>query len=440
MTFSKRFFWALPPLGSKGATEPNKASVLVDIVAQGGLEWVKVSTTTETRLLFDLAKAGWEAADSSSDASSEDEEGGVSANNLAAGGHSSPSNSSIELVRLAAHLQRASRANLLRYRSPSVRFVLPKIPAYPSPPVRTILSQILATGATIECGPSSLPYPISDGKSSSPMSPNRCSSSIFEKLLPDPQSSLTPTLNIDCTILLALISDLSHSPRTPHSPTHHQAITRQITLEVSDPLLPDSLYPALAGRDLVCTAEAAIRMREIVQQIGTETECQRAWLLFSHETSPSPEEDITTKPPSITDRGIIHTLLAAHSEYKVPSDLRLPIRIIPASSAQSSLQKLPPIARAVAAELSAINQSVFLFGWEAGITTVSSNRTVAKVIEGILGEENERRGTGRGRGRGREGKGMEEEEEGDVVIVHGPEIWLCSTARSLVGKEKGRKR
>lgn len=417
MTFSKRFFWTLPQFRLKRPSEPNKASVLVDIVAQGGLEWVKVSTVTETRLLFDLAKAGWEAADSSSDASSENEDGGgFSAPNLVADGHSSPSNSSIELVRLAAHLQRASRANLLRYRSPSIRFVLPKIPTYPSPPIRTILSQILATGATIECGPSSLPYPSLDAKSSPWASPNRCSG--FEKLLPDPHSCLTPTLNVDCTILLALISDLSHSPRTPHSPTHHQAITRQISLEVSDPLLPDSLYPALEGRDLVCTAEAATRMREIVQQIGTESECQRAWLLFGHETS---NGDISK--PSLTDPCIIHTLLAAQSEYKVPSSLRLPIRVI---SAHISMQKLPPIAHAVAAQLSAINRSVFLFGWEAGMTTVSSNRTVAKMIEGIIGEANERREEGEGEGEGED-------------IIQGPEIWLCSTARSLVGKEKRRR-
>lgn len=130
-----------------------------------------------------------------------------------------------------------------------------------------------------------------------------------------------------------------------------------------------------------------------------------------------------------------------------------------------SLQKLPPIARAVAAELSGINQSVFLFGWEAGITTVSSNRTVAKLIEGIIGEENARRGRGRkavgvgkeegkeggkeGGGKGGKGGGQEWGKEGgkeggeakeDGMIIHGPEIWLCSTARSLVGKEKGRKR
>lgn len=394
----------------------------MDFVAQGGLEWVKVSTVTEKRLLFDLAKAGWEAADSSSsDASSEDEDGAFmsaasfSKPPLAAGGPSSPSSSSIELVRLALELRRASRANLFRYRRPSIRFVLPKLPTHPSPTVKTILSQILATGATIKCGPSSVPYPSLDGNPFAPSSLTR--SSVFQNLLPDPHSSLTPTVNIDCTILLALVSDLSHSSRTPHSPTHHQAITRQITVEVSDPLLPDSLYPAMEGRELVCTVEAALRMREIVQQIGTESERKRAWLLFGHETS---EGDI--HQPSLTDHATINTLLAAQSEYDVPASLRLPIRVV--SVTPINMDRLPPIAHAVAAQLTTINQSVFLFGWEAGMTTVSSNRSVAKVIEGIIGEENERRA------------GVDGEEE--ESIIQGPEIWLCSTARSLVGKEKGR--
>jgi hypothetical protein len=35
------------------------ASTVVDVVADGGLSWIKVSLVTNTRLLFDLAKQGW---------------------------------------------------------------------------------------------------------------------------------------------------------------------------------------------------------------------------------------------------------------------------------------------------------------------------------------------------------------------------------------------
>ena len=41
---------------------------MVDIVSRGGLEWVKVSSVTEKRIIWDLTRAGW-AADSSSEES-----------------------------------------------------------------------------------------------------------------------------------------------------------------------------------------------------------------------------------------------------------------------------------------------------------------------------------------------------------------------------------
>lgn len=79
---------------------------------------------------------------------------------------------------------------------------------------------------------------------------------------------------------------------------------------------------------------------------------------------------------------------------------------------------------------------------------MSSNRTVARLIEGIVGEENERRGGAGGGGLGGgvsggggvDGEGVSAHGENeDEEIVHGPEIWLCSTARSLIGKERQRR-
>lgn len=62
--FGKRFYWGEgeESEGSKWK-KPNKdkrKSVLVDIVADDGEEWVKVSTISESRLLFEMAKKGWE--------------------------------------------------------------------------------------------------------------------------------------------------------------------------------------------------------------------------------------------------------------------------------------------------------------------------------------------------------------------------------------------
>lgn len=418
MTFNKRFYWATPPTrSSKRAGRPKKQCALVDIVTQGGLEWVKVSTVTETRLLFEQAKAGWENADSSSNdnGSSGDDENGATNTSPPTGSSpsSSPSASDnpIELVRLATDLQTASLATQIRYRHPKIRIVLPKIPATPSPQTLVILNGLIATGATLQVGPSLSPFPpaLSPALSNGiPLRPEL--STIFPQLLPNPHISLTPTLNIDCTILLALISDLSHSPQTPHSPSHHKAITRQIELEARDHLLPEYLYPALEGRDLVCTTEAATRMQEIVEQIGTKSERARAELLFDDDKDGTNEDMVARVAPCASN---LLSLFASHSEYAVPATIRLPILIISAPISEL-LQQLPPVAQVVAEQLSAINRSVFLYGWARGISTVSSNRAVAKVVEEIIADKG-----------------------GGKVI--GPEVWLCATARSLVGKERGRK-
>lgn len=415
VTFNKRFYWATPPTrSSKRAGRPKKQCALVDIVTRGGLEWVKVSTVTETRLLFEQAKAGWENADSSSDengSSGDDETGATKDSPPASSSPSSspsPSDNPIELLRLATDLQTASLATQIRYRHPKIRIVLPKIPTIPSPQTLVILNGLIATGATLQVGPSLSPFPPGLPSSESNATPLRPElSTIFSKLLPDPHITLTPTLNIDCTILLALISDLSHSPQTPHSPSHHKAITRQIELEARDHLLPESLYPALEGRNLVCTAEAATRMREIVEQIGTMSERARAELLLNDDRDKNKEAGVALSPSSLL------SLFASHSEYAVPHTLRLPILVISAPI-PDLLQQLPPVAQTIAEQLSAINRSVFLYGWARGISTVSSNRAVAKVVEETITDEG-----------------------GGKVI--GPEVWLCATARSLVGKERLRK-
>lgn len=414
VTFNKRFYWATPPTrSSKRAGRPRKQCALVDIVSQGGLEWVKVSTVTETRLLFEQAKAGWENADSSSDdngSSDNDEDGATNDSAPASSSPSSspsPSDSPIELLRLATDLHTASLATQIRYRHPKVRIVLPKIPTTPSPQTLDILNALIATGATLHVGPFLSPF--SPGLSSSQPNPALVPpelSTIFAKLLPNPHIFLTPTLNIDCTILLALISDLSHSPQTPHSPSHHKAITRQIELEARDHLLPECLYPALEGRNLVCTTEAATRMREIVEQIGTKSERARAELLLDEYDDQENEEAVKHPPSSLL------SLFASHSEYDVPSTLRLPI-FVTSAPIPDLLQQLPPVAHTVADQLSAINRSVFLYGWARGISTVSSNRAVAKVVEEIVTAQGGKK-------------------------VMGPEVWLCATARSLVGKERQR--
>lgn len=404
LLFNKRFYWNTP-VGrpAEGGPKPRrKHSALVDIVAEDGEEWIKVSTVSESRILFEKAKAAWEAAGSDSDTESDFRDGarvvadgGIAGSIDYEGSDSDDDDDRVELIRVAEDLQKAAKKVRIRYHHPRVRLVLPKIVEGSNAAIDAILGELRATGATVECA--SLPFTSEAYMNGETFEiPLRTS---FSNLLIDPLAHLTPTLNIDCTILLALVSDLSHTT-LGSSPILHRAIRRQIALEANEKLLPSSLYPAMAGRDLMCSALAAKRMREIVEQIGTASEWLRTEILLGEGKA---GEGKTAEE--------LRKSFEAASEYEVPDSWNLPIRV---EAEVYDLSTLPVVAKNVEAGLTEINRSVFLYGWMKGWTTVSSNRTVAKAIEGIVGEEG--------------GEGDE-----------GPRVWLCATARSLVGKEKARR-
>jgi hypothetical protein len=398
VTFNKRFYWDHHPTrNSKKAAE--KRCALVDIVVSDGEEWIKVSTIAEDRLKFEIAKAQWEAADSSA-SEEEVEDDHPTVNGTTNGGTDQNKDDDldrIELVKVADDLSRAANAHRIHYKHPQVRFVLPKISSEPPHELLPVLARIRSTGAIVDLG--SQPTPSAD-----------LNTDVFPNLLPSPHPPLTDTLNVDCTILLALVSDLSHSANHPILPGYNAAISKQIEIETRDHLLPSSLWPAMADKDLVCTQEAAKRMKEIVDTIGMPKERARTNILLANDGQDQDEQ--TQKS--------LQMAFAEFTDYTVPKTWRLPIRIVNATVSDADIQSaikagtLPLVAARVAEQLTDINRSVFMHGWICGITTVSSNRGVAKQIEGIVEKD----------GRG----------------AMGPEIWLREPARSLLGKEKERRK
>ncbi|PGH05340.1 hypothetical protein AJ79_06809 [Helicocarpus griseus UAMH5409] len=440
IAFSKRFYWykAKGPRGSDGdvtggsatpvsgtdlqrslqgmhisadghkAVEENlkkaglqKRSVLVDIVADNGEEWVKVSTVTPSRLLFELAKRGWEMGyDSASD-----EEETIRLQN----DDSDDDEDEIELVKLATDMKKAAALVRVRYKHPRIRFVLPKIVEGKIPEVDSIIKEIRKTGVTVECGADI------ETDSKSITAPNETDNNnrqsktmeeVLPTLLPVPYPHITPTLNVDCTLLLALVSDLSHFHNIDPSSGHHRAIVRQIELEAKQPLVTSELWPAMGDRKLVCTEEAAKRMHEIVDTIGTATEKKRTKLIMGQTNPDCDRENLVAQFQELSD-------------HKVPLDWNIPIKIV---NAHGEIERgwkedaLPAQAHEIASLLSDINRSVFLYGWATGLMTISSNRTVAKQIEYLI----------------------EENRDGDDDLT-GPLVWICDTARSLVGKESNRR-
>ena len=353
--------------GLKEMKRRSDGSIIVDSIADGGQTWVKVSLVTNTRLLFDLAKQGWEAGSSG-------EEDDI--DKLPEDDHDVP------LVKTAKDLTKAAKLFRVHTKEPKVILVLPRIRPNETSQIDDILEECRKCGTEIYCG-EDLQQPVSI-------------ESAMQIMTPDPIVSFSDTLNIDCTILLALVSDFSHA-KVNKEPWFHTALERQVEIEDSENLLPELLYPAMSNHRMVCTKEAAFRMREIVATIGTPPEKARTAVIMGDDSSKSQQHLVQD--------------LQEWSTHSVPSDWQLPIVVINQNENNCQL-KLPPQATSVCKNMTEINKSVFLYGWATGQTTITSNRTVAKQIENDL----------------------EKFDHLDESVW--PSIWLCPTARSLVGKEK----
>lgn len=386
-----------------------KKGVLVDVVAENGLEWIKVSTITERRLLFEMAKEGWETYAGSGD---EEEMGDDDSDQLERTGK-------LELVRVAEDLKHAAQEVRVRFQHPRVRFVLPNVRESGFPDVDAVIADLRSNGATVQCGQAL--HDCRDTKEGID----------FDRLLPAAMTPhLTDTINIDCTILLALISDISHFsrqqlPQVHGGSTYHKAIVRQIHTEESSPLVLNELYPVLGGRALECTTHAAQRMREIVQCMGTPTERIRADIILG---------DGVYRSQTASKLG---DAWAEHTIHGMPPEIQFPIKIVDfdASELLTASPALPickhsglfpsSIVKRVTQNmsLSPINTSVFLYGWASQIVTFTSNRVVAtgllKMINHVLDQ------------------GELEGDETDNPFV-GPQIYICETARSLIGKSKSK--
>lgn len=396
----------------------SQKGVLVDIVADNGLDWIKISTISEKRLLHEIAKEGWESymAEISDDESTE-KQVDVTERHC----------HQLELVRLAHELRAVSKGNRVQFQHPHVRFVLPNIREGQMRDVDAFVADLRATGATVQC---------SSGHSSDELDQDASGSvqpAILDQLLPGyDQVHRTDMINLDCTILLAIISDISHLRKDQISPdshtlhgTYHSAILRQIESEESKSMIRSDIYPILIDRMLHCTSSAAQRMREIVQCMGTPSESERADIILGEgKYEGRTAEDL---------RGYLNQ----QSIHAVPAGLQLPVKVVAFDSqdvvsfaASQSVRSSKYFPHLVAAQviklvrLTPINSSVFLYGWKEQSLTFTSNRVVAtglvKAIDEVLDHD--------------ESEGNLHCEE--VEKFYGPQIHICETARSLIGKAK----
>jgi hypothetical protein len=236
-------------------------------------------------MVFDLAKSGWVEGDSS-----DDDDNALS--------------SSEGLLKVAEDLIKVAKSVRVRYRNPTIRMVLPRIHIRKChKAVAKVLQKIKALGVILETAEDMPDTPI-------PLSQAR------ERMVPDPFEGLSDTLNLDTTILLAFVSDLSHDS-VECKDWYHPMIASQIKMEREDHLLPSFLWPACGSRKLVCTREAAAKALEIVETIGTETERQRMALLLNVDVSLN----------ELDHEQRIHEFQQL-SKYEVPTRWSLPIDVV----------------------------------------------------------------------------------------------------------------
>jgi len=357
-----------------------RSTLLVDVVADSGREWVKVCTATEKKLWIEMAAKGWNWADQSDTEEDEDEDEDDKR-------QSTDEDDEISILKIARKLLNMADDPSVRvhYTSPRITLVLPRL-SRGTPDIDKLLDQIETLSPTISL------VTQTDIVNTPPMS-----SDLLKTMIYDQFAEITPTVNLDCTILLALASDISHSAKAlnlDEKTGFSVAIKRQVALEDTTRLLPTKILPALRNRKLVCVEQAAKRMQEIIDEIGTPEEQARAAIFLGKNR----------------DEGESRERLRKLSGLEIPDDLHIPIEVVK-DGAVSDPELPVSMAQKVASDLSPLNQAVFLYGWAQGTTTLTSNRTVMKSIEKSIIENGGNQG---------------------------PAIWLSQPARSLLAKERSR--
>jgi len=210
------------------------------------------------------------------------------------------------LLAQASSLIRASKLVLHRGQHPHIRIVLPRfrmdelksLNLGDPKLILRVFDRLRTRGITLEMGDLS-PPPITE---------------VLQRMTFPDYSTITDILNIDTTILLAIVSDISHITIRPKE-WHHEFIAAQIAKEGQLKLLPQHIWPICGTRKLICTRESLEMMQTITNDIGTDAERKRAALLFE-----SPGDNMTT-----ADR---ISKFQALSDYKIPEGWSIPINVI----------------------------------------------------------------------------------------------------------------
>ncbi|KAI5457135.1 hypothetical protein BGZ63DRAFT_428554 [Mariannaea sp. PMI_226] len=356
--------------------------VEVDVV-DGGREWLAVKASPRHRLARELTDSGWAWGDHELGDDVDHEEW-----------------DEVPVAKFAKRLVAAARMNRHEYRFPRIRLVLANL-NYEGDDLDIFVDQLKRLDPLVE-----LIIEYQNGPFMSTPAP--AVETALDNLVGDGLDDLTSTINLDHTILIDLISDLTHSSLQPQ-PWQAPTTRAQIEDENSHTggMMAPTLYPLLAGRKLVCTSEAADHFHNVLATVGTETERERGRLLVPWDTQirGMPTEAIRKRFQEL-------------SIHKLPEDVQVPLNVVtepwdmPAINQAVSRGELPEVALDVArcSAFKSSKLSIFMYGWAAGVATLTSNKEV----------------------RGQMRTWVEANRRSETEV--GPSIWKLDVTRNLLAK------
>ncbi|TDZ27903.1 hypothetical protein C8035_v008692 [Colletotrichum spinosum] len=376
------FRFAIKPEGSRN-------SVFVSAIVENGHEWLRVLSTAERALLVQMAEADfpWDEPDQDGDDTELKDVLG-------------DDDSQIEVVKSARQLLAAAHEIHGGYQH-RIRIVLPNISRGKEPAIDRLLRGVESLGdesfsVVLECVEDTrqMPLPIDEAIR------NLLSHGNIANTPP-----LTPLLNVDTSILVAMTTDISHEHGDQRR--WRPKILEDVADEAENgPRLIKSLYPKTRGHTLVCTREAADTCLRMVYDASTDAEIARVEILLGQETRRGKADDKmgflnrildqSHWPPvgyadaiSEARRQRLIAELAKLSCHEVPEDLQLPIRIIEDFRREHIPQEvakgtLPRVALLVEPTLNDTNASSFMFGWKTRNTTITCNRHAVRKLGNLV--------------------------------------------------------
>ncbi|KAI1107969.1 hypothetical protein F4804DRAFT_5701 [Jackrogersella minutella] len=326
---------------TQGESQPFRSgSFVIDVIADGGLSWYKVSSMTNKRLLFDLAKEAVYCGDSGDD--NDDYDDAEADAQLYA---------DIPLFKLARNLANTAKGHRIQTKSPNAFLILPRVEEGVYTEIDKLLEACRQRGVSLLCGEAVSPAP--------PLSEN-----LLDIMAPSPKANFTEVLNVDTSLLVALASDFSHT-KVSKQPWFTQSHNDHTDLEIEKSML-SLAYPVIGSHKLVCTKEAAETCLHIAQTLATESEKARVHLILDSDSEISQEQRVEE--------------LQRLSIHEVPPCLQLPIAIVDMNENNCQDHLTDPIKKKLETVLNP-GRSVFSYGWASGLTTMTCNSVVIKQLE-----------------------------------------------------------